>query len=145
MAETREYPKQPLIGVGAIIIDAGKVVLIKRGHPPLQGEWSIPGGVLEVGETMREGVIREAREETSLVIEPTELLGVYDRVLRDDGGQVLYHYVLVDFLCRRIAGTLRAAGDAADAQWLTRQETSAFELPPDTTEVIRLGFEKSMS
>ena len=145
MAETREYPKQPLIGVGAIIIDAGKVVLIKRGHPPLQGEWSIPGGVLEVGETMREGVIREAREETSLVIEPTELLGVYDRVLRDDRGQVHYHYVLVDFLCRRIAGTLLAAGDAANAQWLTHHETSALELPRDTTEVIRLGFEKSMS
>jgi 8-oxo-dGTP diphosphatase len=145
VAETREYPKQPLIGVGAIIVDAGKVVLIKRGHPPLEGEWSIPGGVLEVGETMREGVIREAREETSLLVEPMGLLGVYDRVLRDDRGHVLYHYVLVDFLCRRIAGELRAAGDAADAKWLSAQETSALSLPPDTTEVIRLGFEKSMS
>ncbi len=144
MAETREYPKQPLIGVGAIIIDGDKVVLVKRGHAPLAGEWSIPGGVLEVGETMREGVIREAREETSLLIEPLDLLGVYDRVLRDDRGQVLYHYVLIDFLCRRTGGDLQAAGDAAGAQWFSQQEASALPLPPDTAGVIRLGFEKSM-
>ena len=144
MPETREYPKQPLIGVGAIIVDDDKVLLVKRGHPPREGEWSIPGGVLEVGETMREGVIREAREETGLLIEPMDLLGVYDRLLRDDRGQVLYHYVLVDFLCRRIAGTLHAAGDAADAKWFTHQGTSVLSLPPDTTEVIRLGFEKSI-
>src|SRR2546423_11316683 len=108
----REYPDSPLVGVGAIIIDDGRVLLVKRGHAPLAGEWSIPGGVLEVGETMREGVVREAREETSLLIEPTDLLGVYDRVLRDDRGQVLYHYVLVDFLCRIRGGSLRASGDA---------------------------------
>ena len=144
MAEQREYPKQPLIGVGAIIIAENKVVLIKRGHSPLAGEWSIPGGVLEVGETMREGVIREAREETSLLIEPMDLLGVYDRVLRDDRGQVLYHYVLVDFLCRIKGGHLQAAGDAADAQWFTQPELSSLPLPADAAEVIRLGFEKSI-
>ena len=144
MTEKREYPKQPLIGVGAIIIEGDKVVLIKRGHAPLIGEWSIPGGVLEVGETMREGVIREAREETSLLIEPMDLLGVYDRVLRDDRGQVLYHYVLIDFLCRIKGGSLQAAGDADQAQWFNQQELSALPLPQDTAEVIRLGFEKSI-
>ena len=144
MTESREYPKQPLIGVGAIIIHEGKVVLIKRGHAPLAGEWSIPGGVLEVGETMREGVIREAREETSLLIEPLDLLGVYDRVLRDDRGQVLYHYVLVDFLCRVVGGNLHAAADADEAQWFLRQEAACLALPPDTAEVVRLGFEKSI-
>ena len=144
MAEKREYPKQPLIGVGAIIIDGDKVVLIKRGQAPLAGEWSIPGGVLEVGETMREGVIREAHEETSLAIEPMDLLGVYDRMLRDDRGQVLYHYVLIDFLCRAVAGDLRAAGDTDEARWFTQQEASALSLPRDTAEVIRLGFEKSI-
>ncbi len=144
MAETREYPKHPLIGVGAIIIDGDKIVLIERGHAPLAGEWSIPGGVLEIGETMREGVVREAREETSLLVEPLDLLGVYDRVLRDDRGQVLYHYVLIDFLCRRISGELRAAGDAAQAQWFSPEETAALSLPRDTAEVIHLGFEKSM-
>lgn len=144
MTERREYPKQPLIGVGAIIIEEDKVVLIKRGHAPLIGEWSIPGGVLEVGETMREGVIREACEETSLQIEPLDLLGVYDRILRDDRGQVLYHYVLIDFLCRIKGGNLQAAGDAAEARWFTQQELLALPLPQDTAEVIRLGFEKSI-
>jgi len=144
VTEKREYPKQPLIGVGAIIIDGGKVVLIKRGHAPLAGEWSIPGGVLEVGETIREGVIREAREETGLLIEPLDLLGVYDRLLRDDRGEVLYHYVLIDFLCRVTGGKLHAAGDADEAKWLTQEEAAALSLPGDTDEVIRLGFAKSI-
>src|SRR5271165_6220015 len=108
----REYPDAPLVGVGAIIIEDGRVLLVKRGHPPLLGDWSIPGGVLEVGETVREGAIREAREETGLVVVPEEFLGVYDRVLRDSDGRVRYHYVLVDFLCRRTDGDLLAAGDA---------------------------------
>ena len=144
MTETRQYPKQPLIGVGAIIVQGDRVVLVKRGHPPLEGEWSIPGGVLEVGETIREGVIREAREETSLHVEPMDLLGVFDRVLRDDQGQVLYHYVLIDFLCRISHGSLHAAGDAAEAKWFTQQELSALPLPRDTADAIRLGFEKSI-
>lgn len=102
----REFPEIPLVGVGAVIIDsAGKdsrVVLVKRAHPPLQAQWSIPGGVLEVGELVREAAVREAGEETGLVVEPGELLGVYDRVLRDAEERVQYHYVLIDFLCQRI-------------------------------------------
>jgi len=144
VTESRQYPKQPLIGVGAIVVQADKVVLVKRGHPPLEGEWSIPGGVLEVGETLREGVIREAREETSLHVEPMDLLGVFDRVLRDERGQVLYHYVLIDFLCRVDHGSLHAAADAADAKWFTQQELSALSLPLDTADAIRLAFEKSI-
>jgi 8-oxo-dGTP diphosphatase len=138
----REYPDTPLVGVGAIIIDAERVALVKRGHPPLQGEWSIPGGVLELGETLRAAAAREAREETSLNVEAQELLGVYDRVLRDDHDRVLYHYVLVDFLCRRIAGELNAAGDAAEVRWFTREELSSLKLAPDTENVIRKGFKR---
>ena len=100
----REYPDSPLVGVGAIIIQDGRVLLAKRGHPPLAGEWSIPGGVLELGETLRAAAVREAREATCLTVEPTELLGVFDRVLRDDAGRTLYHFVLIDFLCRPVAG-----------------------------------------
>jgi 8-oxo-dGTP diphosphatase len=133
-----------MVGVGAIIVQDDKVVLIKRGHPPLEGEWSIPGGALEVGETIREGVIREAREETSLHVESLDLLGVFDRVIRDDHGQVRYHYVLIDFLCRVRDGSLQAAGDAADAKWFTEKELSALPLPRDTADAIRLGFEKSI-
>ncbi len=139
----REYPDCPLVGVGAIIIDDGRVLLVKRGHPPLAGEWSIPGGVLEVGETLREAAIREAREETCLTVEPADLLGVYDRVLRDDDGRTLYHYVLIDFLCRRVGGEARAADDADEVRWFTLKEAGALALPEDTAEVIRLGFDKA--
>lgn len=139
----REYPEMPLVGVGAIIIENGRVLLVKRGHPPLQGEWSIPGGVLEVGETLREAAIREALEETGLTVEPTELLGVYDRVLRDDTGRTLYHYVLVDFLCHRSGGEAKAADDAADLNWATQSEAANLPLAADTAEVIKKGFEKA--
>jgi 8-oxo-dGTP diphosphatase len=138
----REYPDNPLVGVGAIIIEAGRVLLVKRGHPPLMGDWSIPGGVLDLGETVREGAIREAREETGLVVVPDALLGVYDRLLRDPDGRVRYHYVLVDFLCRRVAGDLLAAGDADDVRWFTPDELRRLPLAEDTREVIRLGFER---
>ena len=121
------------------------MVLIKRGHAPLAGG-AIPGAAyLKSAETMREGVIREAREETSLVIEPMDLLGVYDRILRDDRGQVLYHYVLDRFpMPYQRADSLEPPGDADEARWFTQQELSALSLPPDTAEVIRLGFEKSI-
>jgi ADP-ribose pyrophosphatase YjhB (NUDIX family) len=139
----REYPEMPFVGVGAIIIENGRVALIKRGHAPLLGEWSIPGGVLEVGELLREAAVREAREETGLTVETGELLGVYDRVLRDESGRTMYHYVLVDFLCRRVAGEVVAAGDAADVGWFTRDEFERLSLAKETAEVIRLGFEKT--
>jgi len=138
----REYPDQPLVGVGAVIVEAGRILLVKRGHPPLAGEWSIPGGVLEVGETVREAVVREALEETGLTVEPRDLLGVFDRVLPDETGRTKYHYVLIDFLCRRIAGEPQAAGDAAEARWFTKEELAKLSLAKDTAEVIRLGFER---
>ena len=100
----REYPDAPLVGVGAIIIEQDRVVLVKRGHPPLAGTWSIPGGVLEMGETLRQAVAREALEETGLTVNVGQLLGVYDRIVRDADERIRYHYVLIDFLCRRIAG-----------------------------------------
>jgi 8-oxo-dGTP diphosphatase len=138
----REFPEVPLVGVGAIIIEGGRVVLVKRAHPPLQAEWSIPGGVLEVGELVREAAVREAREETGLTVEPGELLGVYDRVLRDADQRVQYHYVLIDFLCRRVAGDLAAASDAAEVRWFRREELAGLGMAEDTGEVIRKGFAK---
>jgi ADP-ribose pyrophosphatase YjhB (NUDIX family) len=114
----REFPEVPLVGVGAIIIEGDRVVLVKRAHPPLQAEWSIPGGVLEVG----------------------ELVGVYDRVLRNPEQRVQYHYVLIDFLCRRVAGELAAAGDAAEVRWFTSEELPGLKLAEDTVDVIGKGF-----
>jgi 8-oxo-dGTP diphosphatase len=141
----REFPEIPLVGVGAIIIERGRVVLVKRAHPPLKDQWSIPGGVLEVGERVREAAVREAREETGLTVEPVELLGVYDRVLRDSSQRVQYHYVLIDFLCRRVAGELTAAGDAAEARWFLPEELPAMKLAEDTLDVIGKGFEKTLA
>jgi len=142
----REFPEIPLVGVGAIIIDSAshdsRVVLVKRAHPPLQAQWSIPGGVLEVGELVREAAVREAREETGLVVEPGELLGVYDRVLRDAEQRVQYHYVLIDFLCRRISGELRAGSDATEVRWFTRGELPGLNLAEDTIDVVGKGFRK---
>ena len=138
----REFPEVPLVGVGAIIIEGSRVLLVKRAHPPLQAEWSIPGGVLEVGELIREAAVREAREETGLTVEPEDLLGVYDRVLRNPEQRVQYHYVLIDFLCRRIGGELQAASDAAEVRWFTREDLPALKLAEDTQDVIRKGFEK---
>ena len=136
----REFPEQPLIGVGSIIIEGDRIVLVKRAHPPNQGHWSIPGGVLEVGEMVREAAVREAREETGLIIEPGELLGVFDRILREPGQRVQYHYVLIDFLCRKVGGELRAASDAAEVQWFTREDLHTLNLAKDTLEVIQKGF-----
>ena len=139
----REFPETPLVGVGAIIVEDSRVVLIKRAHPPLQHRWSIPGGVLEVGELVRDAAIREAHEETGLIVEPGDLLGIYDRILRDAGQRVQYHYVLIDFLCRRVGGELHAGGDAAEARWFTREELPALNLSADTLDVIEKGLDKS--
>jgi len=115
------------------------VLLIRRGQAPLLGEWSLPGGVLECGETLREAAEREAREETGLAVETGELLGVYERLIRDDEGRVRYHYVLIDFLCRPTGGELRAASDAVDVRWFTRGELPALNLAPDANDVVLKG------
>jgi len=149
----REYPQQPLVGVGAVIVEDGRVLLIKRGKAPLLGEWSIPGGMLELGETLRQGAEREALEETGLVVQATELLGVFDRIVPDsivsdptranEQKRMLYHYVLIDFLCQRISGDVLAAGDAADARWFTPADLSELPLPEETLKVLQIGIAKA--
>ena len=131
--------------MGALIVTNGRIVMIKRGHAPLLGEWSIPGGMLELGETVRQGTEREAQEETSLGVRATELLGVFDRVVLDDQKRILYHYVLIDFLCEVVSGELQAAGDAADARWFTLEEVEALPLALDTAEVVRRALTKAGS
>jgi 8-oxo-dGTP diphosphatase len=135
----REYPESPLVGVGAVIVHENRVLLIRRGTPPLLGEWSLPGGVLECGETLREAVVREAREETGLVIETRDMLGVYERVIRAEDGRVRYHFVLIDFLCHPSDGELKAGSDAADVRWFTREELPALKLAHDANDVALKG------
>jgi mutator protein MutT len=135
----REYPDNPLVGVGAVIVQNDQVLLIRRGTAPLLGEWSLPGGVLECGETLREAVVREAREETGLTVEPGEMLGVYERVIRSDDGRVRYHFVLIDYLCRPVSGDLQAATDAADVRWFTPDQLPALNLAYDAHDVVQKG------
>src|SRR6202171_290402 len=148
----RESPESPLVGGGAVLVDRhpdehreeSRVLLIRRGTAPLLGEWSLPGGVLECGETLREAVAREAREETGLVVQAGEMLGVYERLIRDDEGRLRYHYVLIDFLCRPVRGDLNAGSDAADVRWFTRDELPALDLADDTNDVVLKGLARTM-
>ncbi|HEX3471941.1 MAG TPA: NUDIX hydrolase [Silvibacterium sp.] len=135
---SREYPDRPIVGVGAVIIQQDRVLLIERGQAPLKGEWSLPGGALELGETLEEGIRREVLEETGLVVDPLAIVEVFDRISRDDQDRVQYHYVLVDYLCRVIGGELACATDAADARWATLDELGA--IAPFTAEVIQKAF-----
>jgi ADP-ribose pyrophosphatase YjhB (NUDIX family) len=138
----REYASQPLVGVGAIIVREQRVALIRRGKPPLMGEWSIPGGMLELGETLRQGAEREAKEETGLEVRAGEMLGVFERIVPDAESRTQYHYVLIDFLCEAISGDLCAGHDAAEARWFVLDEVLRLPLAQDTSEVIRRGLEQ---
>jgi ADP-ribose pyrophosphatase YjhB (NUDIX family) len=133
----REYPDRPIVGVGAVIVDHGRVMLVKRGGAPLMGEWSLPGGVVELGETLRAAAEREALEETGLTVKAGEVLEVLDRIVQDKDGAPQYHYVLIDFLCSVTGGELRAGGDAADARWVRENELEIFKLEQLALVVIR--------
>jgi 8-oxo-dGTP diphosphatase len=136
----REYPQRPIVGVGGVIIDAGRVVLIQRGRSPLLGEWSIPGGGVEVGEQLRDAVHREVLEETGLVVSVGEIVEVLDRITLDAEGKVLYHFVLIDYFCRVQAGELHAASDASDARWVRPADIPQYKLRPETLQVVQKGF-----
>ena len=138
----REYPERPLVGVGAVIVEDGRVVLVRRGAEPMAGEWSIPGGLVELGETLRAGAEREALEETGLRVEASEVLEVLDRIVPDADGKPRYHYVLIDFLCRRITGELRAGGDAAEARWVRESELAGLGVAEPAGRVICKAFSR---
>ena len=136
----REYPDRPIVGVGAVVVDEGRVLLVKRGSPPLLGEWSLPGGVVELGETLRAAAEREALEETGLIVKAGEVLEVLDRIIPGKDGSPQYHYVLIDFLCTAEGGELHAGGDAADVAWVKEGELGKFKLERLALEVIRKAF-----
>ncbi len=133
----REYPPVPLIGVGAVIVSEQCVVLVKRGRPPAMGEWSIPGGLVTVGETLHEAVIRETREETGLVVQVVELVALLERIFPDQHGHVQYHYVIADYLCRVQDGVLQPDTDVIDAVWASGDALNEFALPSVTIDIVR--------
>lgn len=145
----REFPSAPLVGVGAVVVDEGRVLLVRRGAEPLKGEWSLPGGLLELGESLTGGVIREVREETCLLVEPIELVELVDRIHRE-GERVRYHYVIADYLCRVTGGRLQAASDAEGVRWAERGEWNrqdsdggALKLDPITVRVMEAGWQRA--
>jgi mutator protein MutT len=142
MAFPRDYPDRPLVGVGAVIVQNARAVIVQRGTEPLKGQWSIPGGMLEVGETLRQCAAREALEETGLRVEPAEVLEVLDSIHPDPEGRTRYHYVLIDFLCRPLAGELRPGGDAAQARWVTINELAEYAVTENAQKVIRKALER---
>src|SRR5215831_19922139 len=133
----REYPDRPIVGVGAVIVMGRQVLLVRRGTPPLQGQWSLPGGVVELGETLRAAAEREAREETGLMVKAGEVLEVLDRIVPGKDGAPQYHYVLIDFLCVVHGGKLHAGSDAGDACWAREDELGKFKLEQPALDVIR--------
>jgi ADP-ribose pyrophosphatase YjhB (NUDIX family) len=140
--DTRQYPERPIVGVGAVIVDeGGRVVLVKRRFEPLAGRWSLPGGTLELGETLEAGLAREMREETGLDVEVGQVIEVFDRILLDDERKVRYHFVLVDYLCRPVAGELRAGSDVDEAVLVDPARLEPYNLTAKATAVIRKGLE----
>jgi ADP-ribose pyrophosphatase YjhB (NUDIX family) len=133
---SRQYPSQPIVGVGAVIIQDGKVVLVKRRYEPLAGQWSLPGGRLELGETLEAGLAREMLEETGLRVDVGPVIDVFDRILLDPERKVRYHYVLIDYLCRPIGGSLAHGSDVAAAEFADPADLTQYRLTPKATAVI---------
>jgi 8-oxo-dGTP diphosphatase len=147
MTSPREYPERPMVGVGGVIIDRSRALLIRRGSEPLLGEWSIPGGTLELGESLGKGVARELLEETGLEVRVLDLIEVFDRIFLDDGAtgaegkhRPRFHFVIVDYLCERLAGEPRAGSDVTDVAFAREDELSRFHLTETATRVLKKAF-----
>jgi ADP-ribose pyrophosphatase YjhB (NUDIX family) len=141
----RDYPEHPIIGVAAVIVGGDKALLVRRATEPLKDEWSVPGGVLELGEKLRVGAAREALEETGLTVEVGEVLDVFDSIFPDADGRTQYHFVLIDFLCRPIAGEAKAGSDVNEVRWVKEDELAALNLRESIAEVVRKGLASACS
>lgn len=143
----REFPLAPLVGVGAVVVHESRVLLVRRGQEPLKGHWTLPGGALELGETLLQGVAREVSEETGLTVEAVELIELIDRIHRLDK-RIQFHYVIADYLCRVTGGALRAGSDADAVRWVERSEWnshSALALDPLTVRVVEKGWQRAQA
>lgn len=147
MTSSREYPERPVVGVGGVIIENGRALLIRRGSEPLRGEWSIPGGTLELGESLQQGVARELREETGLVVRVLDLIEVFDRIFpdadppaSDRNTRPRFHFVIADYLCERISGEPRAGSDVTDVAFAGEDELGQYHLTETATRVLRKAF-----
>jgi 8-oxo-dGTP diphosphatase len=138
----RDYPERPIIGVGAVIIHRDRALLVRRATDPLKGEWSVPGGMLELGEKLRDGLRREVLEETGLEVEPGEVLDVFDSIFRDEQGRTQYHYVLIDYRCHATSEEAKAGSDVSEVRWVRADELAAMGLRNSIEQVVRKGLLK---
>lgn len=139
--DTRQYPERPIVGVGAVIVEGGNVVIVKRRYEPLAGRWSLPGGTLELGETLETAVAREMREETGLDVEVGPVIEVFDRIILDAERRVRYHFVLVDYLCWPVGGELQAGSDVDEAILVDPASLEAYDLTVKAQAVIDRALE----
>jgi 8-oxo-dGTP diphosphatase len=140
VTDDRRYPRYPLLGVGALIFDDGRILMAQRGKPPLAGKWSLPGGLVETGESLKDAVRREVREETGLAIEPLGVLEIFERIMRNGEGVAEYHYVLIDYVCRVVGGELAAADDVCGVRWVRQRDLAELDITEGTLAVIEKGF-----
>jgi ADP-ribose pyrophosphatase YjhB (NUDIX family) len=138
--EDRRYPRHPLLGVGALIFDGDRILMVQRGGEPLKGWWSIPGGLVETGELLEHAICREVHEETGLEVQPVVMLEIFERIMRDAEGKPEYHYVLIDYVCRIKGGTLLAGDDVSRAEWVSRRNLRTLQITEGTLAVIEKGF-----
>ena len=138
----RRYPNRPLVGVGALIFRRDRILLAQRGKDPLKGWWSLPGGALELGESLQDAVCREVLEETGLEVEPVKLFEVFERIMRDDAGAPEYHYVLVDYVCRVTGGKLFPGDDVSAVDWVRRADLPSLQITEGTLAVIERAYER---
>jgi len=138
--DDRRYPKRPLIGVGALIFRRSRILMAQRGKQPLKGAWSLPGGALEIGESLDAAVRREVREETGLEVKPVKVFEIFERIIRDTRGAAEYHYVLIDYICRVNGGDLRAGDDVCRVEWVRERDLAELEITEGTLAVIERAF-----
>jgi ADP-ribose pyrophosphatase YjhB (NUDIX family) len=141
VSDSRRYPARPLLGVGAVVFRDDTVLLIERGQPPLEGYWTLPGGMVEVGERLETAVAREVLEETGLHVRPTAVAEIFQRIMYDADGRTEYHYVIIDYICELEGGTLAAASDVAAAAWVPVNELDKWKMAPGTPPVIARALE----
>lgn len=137
----REYPERPVLGVGGVVIAQGLALLVRRANPPLEGEWSIPGGMLEVGETLVEGVRRELAEETGIEVRVHGVIEVFERISLDAAGKAEYHYVVLDHYCEVIRGEAKPGSDVTEVAWVSEADLEKHSLTPSAAQVIRKAFQ----